>query len=422
VARRLAGGPGATIVAPLPGGAEAAPVVDDPALVLSLGEALGLSAGLAAALPPAWLVEDAADAARLARRHPGVAFVSRDGIWAAGGALHVAAGEAAPGALERERELAALDEELARLAAGLEANQGLLADLVARRSAAARDANHLQGEVARLRQEGAVADARLEDAGARHRRSTVARETLATESAEVERELGRRAGAHDELAAALAEAERRHRSLEEEADAARQALEADQGRREALREASAGRRGRLELLRERFAAHEREMARLEREAAEGERQVGEWQAEGERLKGRAEELEREIATAAPRPPTPWWWRRSAWTSSAVACGPSRGASTRPARAVTRPAARSRSCGCARRAWSTTPSTPPPASATRSGGPAPCRWRPARRGTTAPPTATRPAPAGQLRPSGRPPSPSPRSCPRRPRSRRPTSPS
>ncbi|HEX6201778.1 MAG TPA: AAA family ATPase, partial [Thermoanaerobaculia bacterium] len=306
VARQLAGGPGATVVAPLAAGpgrtAEAAAglaerVVDDPKVVLSLGEALGLGEALAAALPPAFLVESADDAARLARRHPGIAFLSRDGYWAAGGAVHVGAGEAAPGTLERQRQLQALDEEIPRLRARLAEVEELLATLVERRAALARESNQLQGAIARLAQERAVAEARQEDAAARHRRLGVERETLATEMEEVERDLARRAAGHEEMGTALAEAERRHRSLEEEADADQKALEAAQRERESLREASAGRRGRLELLAERLTAHDREMARLAREIEDGERQVREWLAEGERLAGRGEEIEAEIAAA-----------------------------------------------------------------------------------------------------------------------------
>jgi chromosome segregation protein len=306
VARQLAAGPGATVLAPLgPGSgwtpeaaaALAAPIVEDPKVVLSLGEALGLDEALAAALPPAFLVESPDDAARLARRHPGVAFLSRDGYWAAGGAVHVAAGEAAPGTLERERQLQELDAEIPRLEARLAEVRGLLAKLVERRSALARESNQLQGALARLAQERAVAEARQEDAAARHRRLGVERETLVTETEEVQRELARRAAGHEELADALAEAERRHRSLEEEADADGRALEAAKAERESLREASAGRRGRLDLLAERLVSHDREMARLGREIEEGERQVREWLAEGERLTGRGEELETEIAAA-----------------------------------------------------------------------------------------------------------------------------
>ena len=297
VARSLAGGPGATVLAPLAAVPEDLPAVDDPAVVLSLGEALGLSDTLAAALPPAFLVEAAEDAARLARRHPGVAFISRQGLWAAGGAVHAEAAEAGPGVLERERELAQLDETIPRLEARRGEVEALLAKLVERRSALAREANGLEGELAKLRQEAAVAQARRDDVTARHHRLGVERETVATEVGELERELARLRGDHQQLVSELAEAERRHAAVEEEQNAAAAALEAARGERQVLKEASAGRRGRLDLLRERLQAHDREMERLRAEVGDGERQVAEWRAEAERLDGRGGELQAEIAAA-----------------------------------------------------------------------------------------------------------------------------
>ncbi|HEX2252548.1 MAG TPA: AAA family ATPase, partial [Thermoanaerobaculia bacterium] len=228
LARRLAGGPGAAVIEPVAVGAPEIlemPVVDDPAVVLSLGEALELPEDVAAALPPAFLVEHGADAARLARRHPGIAFLSREGFWAAGGAVHVEAGEAGPGVLEREREIQALEREIPRLQGELDEVTVLIGKLVERRSALARDSNQRQGELARLRQESAVAEARTEDAAARHRRLGVERETLGVELEEVGREMARVAGDHEGVVVALAEAERRHAAVSTEGDAARQALE-----------------------------------------------------------------------------------------------------------------------------------------------------------------------------------------------------
>ena len=297
VAERLAEGPGATVVEPYASVPEDLPVVDDPAVVLSLGEALGLSEELAAALPPAFLVEAADDAVRLARRHPGVAFVARSGIWAAAGTVHAAAGEAAPGVLERERELGELEREVPRLAGELAEAERLIERLVARRAALARESNGLQAALAERRQELAVAEARSEDAQARHHRLGVERETVATEQAEVGRELARRDGDQRQLDAALAAAERRHGALEEELERARAAHDEARAHRQGLSEASAGRRGRLDLLRERLEAHDREAERLATEAAEGERQVGAWTEEGERLAGRRHELESEIEVA-----------------------------------------------------------------------------------------------------------------------------
>src|SRR5262249_46375972 len=81
LATALAGGSAAILVERQSGASETWPVVDDPAVVLSLGQALGLSEDLATALPPAFLVRSAADAERLARQHPGLAFLSREGVW-----------------------------------------------------------------------------------------------------------------------------------------------------------------------------------------------------------------------------------------------------------------------------------------------------------------------------------------------------
>ncbi|HMB53101.1 MAG TPA: AAA family ATPase, partial [Thermoanaerobaculia bacterium] len=297
LARALAAGPGATVVGELPASTERPALLDDPAVVLSLGEALGLPDALAAALPPAFLVEDPADAARLARENPGASFISRQGLWAAGGAVHAEAGEAVPGVLERERELSELEEEIPRLETQLDEVAALLDKLVERRAATAREANALEGSQNKLRQELAVATARREDAAARHRRLGVERETVADELAELDRELARIGGSHDQLAAELAEAERRHAALEKEQESATEALDAARAERQQKKEASADRRGRRDLLRERLEQHDRELARLGQEIENGERQVTEWEREEQRLLGRRGDLEGEIETA-----------------------------------------------------------------------------------------------------------------------------
>ncbi len=301
LAAALAGGAGGAVIIsvadPAAAATEGQPEVDDPAVVLTLGEALGLPADLAAALPPAFLVEQPADAARLARAHPGVAFVSRGGVWAAGGVLRVAPGEAAPGVLERARELAELEEELPARERAVAAASAEIETLVARRSELARDANRRESGLAQLRQELAVAEARREDAEARRRRLAAELAELETERDRVAGELAaaeeRRAGIDGEVAAAEeahAEAQERFDRLERE----REGAKAD---REALREASAGRRGRLDLLAERLAAHDREIARIESESGDGRRQVELWRGEAERLERIAAELTGELERA-----------------------------------------------------------------------------------------------------------------------------
>ena len=97
LAQALAGRSAAVLIERQAGAPETWPVVDDPAVVLSLSEALGLSEDLASALPPAFLVRAAADAERLARQHPGLAFLSREGVWVEAGTFHVEGEIATPG-------------------------------------------------------------------------------------------------------------------------------------------------------------------------------------------------------------------------------------------------------------------------------------------------------------------------------------
>jgi chromosome segregation protein len=273
------------------------PLAEDPAVVLSLGEALRLPADLAAALPPAFLVRSAADAERLARLHPGVAFLSREGVWVQAGAYHVEGETVTPGALEREGELAALELTLPELEADRDRAAAELDRLVAQRAALAGDANRLQNETSQLRQELAVGQAREEDAAVRHRRLGAERETLSTEQQETLRELERAGGRRGQLQLEQAEAERRHAMLDESLTRAALQQESARGAREALRTASAGHRSRLELFDERLQSHDREVARLASEVENGRRQVAAWREEADRLAARRGQLEAAIARA-----------------------------------------------------------------------------------------------------------------------------
>ena len=279
------------------GSAGAPTPIDDPKVVLTLGEALGLPEDLAAALPPAFLVEDPADAARLARAHPGVAFLCRGGVWTAGGVIHVGAAEASPGLLERERDLAALDAAIPRLEAELRDAEERLGRLVEERAERAREANRMEAAIAHLRQELAVAAARREDAEVRHRRLEEENVELDAEARQVDGDLERLSDAQRDLAGELAAAQETAAELTGRLDRLEAALDAAKSERESLREASAGRRGRLELLEERLESHDREMDRLRRETTEGERQVALWRDEASRLDRAAEDLEAELARA-----------------------------------------------------------------------------------------------------------------------------
>ncbi len=271
------------------------PAIDDPAVVLSLGEALRLPAALAAALPPAFLVRSAGDAERLARRHPGVAFLSREGVWVQAGSFHVEGETVTPGVLEREGELVALERAIPDLEAEHAHAAAELDRLVAERAGLAGEANRLQNETSQLRQELAVGRAREEDAAARHRRLGAERETLTSEQLETRREMERVAERRAQLQQELAAAEAGEGALTESLERAANEQESARAAREALRTASAGHRSRLELLDERLESHDREVARLAAEVASGRRQVTAWREEAERLAARRGQLDGELA-------------------------------------------------------------------------------------------------------------------------------
>ena len=297
LAQALAGRSAAVLVERRSPSDEQLPLVDDPAVVLSLGEALALPEELASALPPAFLVRSAADAERLARLHPGYAFLSREGVWVQAGTFHVEGDVATPGVLERESELAALAKSIPDLERQLRESTSELERLVAERANLAKESNRLQGEVAQFRQELAVHRARQEDAATRHRRLAAEQETLTGEqqaiALEIERVTQRRQQSQDELATA----EERNASLQEAFDRAQAELEASKASREALRTASAGRRGRLELLDERLESHDREESRLRAEVDRGRQQVTLWREDADKLAARRSELEAAIVKA-----------------------------------------------------------------------------------------------------------------------------
>ena len=275
-------------------------MVNDPAVILSLGEALALPEELAAAIPPAFLVRSAADAERLARLHPGYSFLSREGVWVQSGTFHVEGEVATPGVLERESELAALAKAIPELELQLQEASAELDRLVAERTNLAGESNRLQGEVAQLRQELAVHRARQEDAASRHRRLASEQETLTSEQQEVAREIERVSQRRQQSLDELAAFEERNASLQEAFDRAQAEQEAAKGAREALRTASAGRRGRLELLDERLESHDREESRLRAEVERGRRQVALWLEDADKLAARRQDLETAIAKAGKK--------------------------------------------------------------------------------------------------------------------------
>jgi chromosome segregation protein len=298
LARGLAGRSAAIVIERRPADlAETVAMVDDPAVVLSLGEALGLPEELSTALPPAFLVRTAEDAERLARSHPGFAFLSREGVWVQAGTFHVEGEIATPGVLERESELTNLGKSIPQLEQQIREVTSDLERLVAERAALAKESNRLQGEIGQLRQELAVGRARQEDLAARHRRLTAERETLAGEQEAIARELQRIEERRQQIQGELTASEERNAALQEGFDRAQAELEAAKTQREALRTASAGRRGRLELLDERLESHDREQNRVRGEIERGHKQVVLWREDADKLAVRRTELEAAIAKA-----------------------------------------------------------------------------------------------------------------------------
>ena len=299
IASALAGRAGGQLITPIAQGslANLSTPIADAAIALSVGEALGLNAELAAALPPAYLVRSADDARRLAAQHAGTAFLTREGVWVESGVFHIEGEIATPGVLERERDLADLGRQIPELETRLSVAIAELEGLVAERAALAKDVNRLQGEVSQLRQEHAVARARFEDAQARARRLATERETLISQRAVLSQEIERVGERGRQLGTELAEAESKHTVLQERFDAAQAGVESAKNARESLKTESAGRRGRLDLLIERLESHDRDTARLATEVEQGKRQIHGWKEEFERLGARRSDLESQIAEA-----------------------------------------------------------------------------------------------------------------------------
>ncbi len=298
LARALAGGrAGASLLRPLPAGTTPRHEIDDTAVHLSLGEALGLPESLAAALPPAYLVENAADAARLARLHPGVAFISRQQVWAAGGLLHVEGAKSQPGLLQRERELAELDERSQRLEQELTTALAEVERLVAERAQKAQQARQLDQTIAGLAQQEAVSRARLQDSEAQHQRLQAQHAAMVEEQGEIGGELAKVRQRRERLQADVVRSEARHVELQSAFDRTQEEAEAAKAEREELRTETASHRGRLELVRERIASHDREAERLKSEIQDGLEQVKLWRHEAERLEQRRREQESGIETA-----------------------------------------------------------------------------------------------------------------------------
>jgi chromosome segregation protein len=264
--------------------------VDDPAVGLSVAEALNLPASLAAALPTAYFVESRADARRLARLYPGIAFISRDRMWAEAGVLHVQGEAARPGALAREHELAEIAKELPSLENQVDGLENQIDALTTAAGELRQKREDLLHTLADGRKELALADAKKSDLTSRHRRLSVERTTLETERIEIDQALALLTDRTSGIESELERANAHHCRLEEELDRAQKDVDSVREQRETTRTSGVSRRGRLDLIDHRIESHKQEVARAERDIAETEHEVTSWAEERQRLENRRREI------------------------------------------------------------------------------------------------------------------------------------
>jgi chromosome segregation protein len=264
---------------------------DDPAIQSSLGEALSLPPDVVNALPPAYLVESAADARRLASRHPGIAFISRDRLWAQAGVLYVQGQGARPGQLERENELATIAERIPPLEKELASVTQEIETLAAEHRDQESIISRLDAEISEARQTLAVAEARLRDASARKHRLEEEQNTLQQELEDTDKEIGKVAEDAAFLAERLHRSEVGHAELETAFDAAQKQVDEIRQEREATRTSGVSRRGRLELVAQRFEASEEEITRYLGEIEQHRHQIEQWKNLESSLEIRNREIE-----------------------------------------------------------------------------------------------------------------------------------
>jgi chromosome segregation protein len=299
LAERVAGDGAAAgvLLTPLAGAAASGEPISDPAIVASLGDALSLSPALAAALPPAYLTRTAADAARLARAHRGIAFLAPQPLWIQGGLLHVDGADAQPGFLARASELEVLALRLPELEAAIAATSSAIEMQLAERARTAERIRRIEGDLGALRQQEAVLRSRAEELGRRRQRGDETLTRLRQEHASLTDELGRLGRVRGDLGDEIARLEGAHAERERVFDAQQAEVESARGRREALRAEGAGRKGQLDLLRERLRSLEQQAERFERETSSSRQQLGAWRQEELDLAERRAEIERAMERA-----------------------------------------------------------------------------------------------------------------------------
>ena len=271
--------------------------IEDDAIESSLAEALGLSPELANAMPEAFLVARPKDAVRLAREYPGVAFLSRDRVWAQSGVVHLQGREAEAGALTRDKELERLATEIADLKKDLAA---LAVEKEQREAKSLTLGQELESETATLedtRRRLAVAEARRDDLEAADRRLALESDTLVSEREEVNRELERIRASLGETETKLSASQDRHSELEELFDTAQKTVGEAREQREDARTSGASRRGQLELLKERLDSHQRGLERIDTEIISHKDHLERWAEQKASLEARRATVQERIVEA-----------------------------------------------------------------------------------------------------------------------------
>ena len=281
--------------------------LSDPAIETTLADALALPERLRGSLPPAYLVRSAADAERLARRHPGITFLSRDPICARAGVVEVQGERATPGALTRDLKLQQLGAALETLRRQADETGEELGFVSRQRAATQEEVDRQETTVGDLKQQLAVARARVEDLTSRGQRLHAEFEGLRFESEELARDLGTLGERSLQVGALLERSQSRHAELEGSFDAAEAELDTARAAREQARTSGVSRRGHLDLLKARLESHDREHERFEREIEQATSQIALWGEEAEALARRRksieeaqEEAERELEAALDR--------------------------------------------------------------------------------------------------------------------------
>lgn len=272
-------------------GAKRFPPVEDPAIVGDLSTALGLAEEVRGALPPAYLVESPEDADRLAPDHPGVAFLCRDRLWIEAGRVTVRGEQAALGALGRQREMEDLERSIDELEQQRSALGGEIDAARERIRRAAAEGQRLERAAAELREQLAVAKARLEDIGERRAALRAEHRTARVEHDALEGEIEARGARRSRVEKEIEDAETRLADLEQATDEASAAVERARSEREERLTAGAGRQGQLDLIEERATSERTERERVEGQIASLDEADTAWAAETERLRRRIGEHE-----------------------------------------------------------------------------------------------------------------------------------